>query len=93
MPICCYDAGEGAAQSAGASHQANGTADAAPSGSHSIEAAVENGGPESSAAAAHKEANGHPEQSTEAASPADEILLVPADAGAIQSSSFYTCSA
>lgn len=65
------------------SHQANGTAAgaAAAAGDCSAEGAAENGGPESSAAAEEPEANGHPQQSAEATQPADEILLIPADAG------------
>ena len=82
MPWCC-PAGEGASPSAG--HQANGTADAASD--HSAAGAVENGGPGTSTAAELPEANGDVQQSAEAVGPADEILLIPADAGSLTISS------
>ena len=77
---CYYLAGEGASHPSDGGQQANGMADAAAE-NHSAQGAAENGGPQTLAAAGQPEANGHAQHSAEAASPAEEILLIPADAG------------
>ena len=77
------NAGGDATQAAGSSSQANVAADAAPladASAGSAHPAAENGGPGTSAAQ-QAVANGHLQSAETATPPAEEILLIPADAG------------